>query len=353
MKEITSKEITGEKITGEKTVDKETADRETTGKETTGKETMDKIAAGILGASGYSGNELAYLLGRHPNVELKCLQSKSCAGKRIRDIYPSHPSSELDLIYTTQSVSALNELDVVFLALPKEEALVIAPQLKTRIIDLSPAHRFDGDYVYGLPEMNRTSIENARRIANPGCYATTCILGALPIVRDTSPDTAPKFMAFDCKSGYSGGGRSKKYDYEENIVPYSLVDHYQAPELAKFIPCEFSFVPQVVNAFRGLMAIIHVFGNFDSEELLERYSAFYKNEPFVRVVGDAVPDLKKAVKTPYCFIGGFDAKEEHCVIVSVIDNLQKGAASMAVQNMNIMYGLDETTGLKGSGRGKR
>ncbi len=295
------------------------------------------IKTAILGASGYAGNELVHLLNNHPKASLQYAQSKSNEGKKINDVYPD---SELDVVYANPSIDELNEMDVVFLALPKEEAAVIASALKTVVIDLSPAHRFNDKYVYGLPEVNRKKIKKANYIANPGCYATACILGVLPLGIDTINS-----IAFDCKSGYSGGGKNKKYDFEENVVPYSLIDHYQKPEIEKFVKAQFSFTPHVVNAFRGLMATIHIFSKTEFKNLDKKYRSFYKNEPFVKI-DDKVPDFKKATNTHYCYIGGFSKGNGHYILISVIDNLLKGAASQAVQNMNIRFGFKETDGLK-------
>lgn len=296
---------------------------------------MIKVA--VLGASGYAGNELVTILSNHPEVSLECVQSKNSIGKKIKDVYSD---STVDFVYSNPSIDELNKNDIVFLALPKEEAAIIAPKLSTVIVDLSPAHRFDSKYVYGIPEKNRDKIKLSNKIANPGCYSTAAILGILPLDMGNI-----KAIAFDCKSGYSGGGKTKKYDFEENLVPYSLVDHYQKPEIAKFVNVPFSFTPHVVNAFRGLIATIHVFGDFDDfGDIISLYKKFYAKEPFVKIT-DEIPDFKSVAFTPYCKIGGFSKDKDHFVIISAIDNLLKGAASQAVQNMNIRFGFDEKTSL--------
>lgn len=292
------------------------------------------IKAAILGASGYSGNELITILSNHPEVSIEFIQSKNNIGKKVKEL---NPNSIADITYSDPPIDELNKMDVVFLALPKEEAVSVASKLSTIVIDLSPAHRFDNNYIYGLPEKNREKIKFSNKIANPGCYSTAAILGILPLNMSNI-----KAIAFDCKSGYSGGGKSKKYDFLENTVPYSLTTHYQKPEIAKFVNVPFSFVPHVVNAFRGLIATIHVFGDFDG--LLSMYGKFYEKEPFVKISTDIL-DFNSVALTPYCKIGGFSKEKDHVVIISAIDNLLKGAASQAVQNMNIRFGFDEKTSL--------
>jgi len=299
------------------------------------------INVAILGASGYGGNELIKILANHPKVKIKYAQSRSSEGKMINEIYSD---SNLEIKYSNPSVEQINSCDAVFLALPKEEAASIATKIKTVIIDLSPAHRFDSKYVYGLPEINKEKIKKSNFIANPGCYATACILGILPIAGKKI-----SAIAFDCKSGYSGGGKNKKYEFEENVIPYSLKDHYQKPEVAKFLRIPFSFVPHVVNAFRGLIATIHIFGEIESkdfEKLEMIYKKFYEKEPLVSIISE-VPDFSKVNNQPGCLIGGFSKSKDHIVIVSAIDNLLKGAASQAVQNMNIRFAFNEKDGLTG------
>ncbi len=296
------------------------------------------IKVGILGASGYSGNELVKILYKHKKVEIVFSQSKSNKGKKVSDIYPD---SKINMCYTDPTLDEMNKADVVFLALPKEEAAAIAPQLKTVVIDLSPAQRFNSQYVYGLPEVHGNQMKNAQRIANPGCYATACILGILPLRKEKI-----QAIAFDCKSGYSGGGRTKKYDYEENIIPYSLTEHYQSPEIGKFVSVSYSFTPHVVNAFRGLLATIHIFGVFKEEQdqIEARYKEFYEKAPCVKIIKE-IPTYASVKNKQYCIIGGIRKAKDHIIVISAIDNLLKGAASQAVENMNIRFGFKQDEGL--------
>ncbi len=306
------------------------------------------IKVGVLGASGYVGTELLGLLARHPAVDVAYAQSKSRKGERVGlacaveaggRVKLPYAGEAPGLAYGNPSLEELNACDLVFLALPQEESLAIAPALTTRVIDLSPAHRFEPGYVYGLPEANRDRLKGAKRVANPGCYATACILGALPLA-----GCAVDYVAFDCKSGYSGGGRTRAFGVEENLVPYQVNSHYQMREVEEFVKAPFSFAPHVVNAFRGLVATIHVFG--EVADVSRLYGEYYAREPFVKIV-DSAPDFAAVRGTPRCLIWVQPNGSGSCVVVSAIDNLLKGAASQAVQNMNLALGFDETLGLIG------
>ncbi len=295
----------------------------------------------VFGASGYAGNELVRLLAFHPHVDGVVAVSREHAGKSVHVVYPDAPA-DLHVIYDNVTLEQANDADVVFLAIPTEEAKTAAAQLSTRVIDLSQAHRFDPEFTYGLPEANREQIKTAKKIANPGCYATACILAALPLKDHFAA------LGFDCKSGYSGGGKTKTYDYEENVIPYGLQNHYQLPEVSKFVTRPFTFAPHVVNAFRGLVATAHVIGldasTVPAEGLRALFNDFYREEPMVKIQQE-MPTLKSAAKTNGAHIGGFAFDGQNAVFVCAIDNLLKGAASQAVQNMNLMMGWTETEGL--------
>lgn len=298
----------------------------------------------VFGASGFAGNELLKLLARHPQVDTVIPVSREHAGRPVASVYPDLPTELSDLNYDSITFEKASDADVVFFAIPAVDAKEAASRITTRIVDLSPAHRFDKDFAYGLPEANRAAIRTARKIANPGCYATACLLAALPLSNRFAS------VAFDCKSGYSGGGKAKKYDVEENVVPYGLANHYQKPEIGKYVTRPFTFVPHVVNAFRGLEATVHVMGLDPSfvpaEGLQPLFRAHYHDEPMVRIGDDgAVPSLKAAAGTNGATIGGFACDGKNAVFVCAIDNLLKGAASQAVQNMNLMLRFNETDGL--------
>ncbi|MDO8553551.1 MAG: Asd/ArgC dimerization domain-containing protein [Candidatus Micrarchaeota archaeon] len=275
-----------------------------------------KIKIAVAGSTGFAGQELLKILTKHPKVEVKCAKG-----------------SDFEATDATGT-------DVIFLAVPKDKAILLVQGIKGKIIDLSPAHRFDASFVYGLPEANSDQIQGADKIANPGCYATACILGVLPLLSEQV-----QAVTFDCKSGYSGGGKSNPYDHEENVIPYSLAGHYHEPEIAKFLSTPFSFAPHVVNAFRGLIATIHIFGVSDPNTVQEIYEAHFQGKKLVKLQNEP-PTFKQVAGTPYCLMHVVK-KPNSIVVVSAIDNLLKGAASQAVQNMNLAFGFEETLGLLG------
>ncbi|RPI77614.1 MAG: N-acetyl-gamma-glutamyl-phosphate reductase [Desulfobacteraceae bacterium] len=296
------------------------------------------IKVGIVGGTGYVGRDLIKLLLKHPESEIKVLASTSQAGQSLKT---QHPDLASDLVFTPLSVDTLNKMDVVFLSVPHGQALLLAQNLSGRIIDMSVDHRLT--HTYGLPELFKPQIKEARIIGNPGCYATSCILAAYPII------DLIEHVVFDCISGWSGGGKDAKlkYDYEDNIIAYKLTDHFHKPEIQMVLGPLFSFTPHVVNAFSGIMCTAHVTMKseiFDLAAVLERYTHLYQNS-FTKVV-DTIPCTKDVAGTPYCHIGGFSLDgSKRLVLIAVIDNLLKGAASQAIENMNIMFGLDQRMGL--------
>ena len=296
------------------------------------------IKVGIVGGSGYVGHDLIKILLKHPQVEMKLLASTSQAGQSLA---AQHPDLESDLVFTPLSADTLNKMDVVFLSVPHGQAKPLAQELSCRIIDMSVDHRLT--HTYGLPELYKSRIKEARIIGNPGCYATSCILAAYPII------DLVEHVVFDCISGYSGGGKDAKlkYDYEDNIIAYKLTDHFHKPEIKMVLGPIFSFTPHVVNAFSGIMCTAHFTMKsemFDFNEILNRYTNLYRNS-FTKVV-DTIPCTNDVTGTPYCHIGGFSPDgPQRLVLISVIDNLLKGAASQAIENMNIMFGLEQQAGL--------
>lgn len=324
------------------------------------------IKAGIIGASGYTGYELIKLLKKHPEVELKVLNSHSYNGKKVSSLYKDFGGEEE---FTNYSVDEINKmkLDCVFLALPHTKAFDVVPNLKCKkIIDLSADYRFkkaeeyeevygvkhlDKDNnkkaVYGLPELFKEKIKKAKIVANPGCYATACLLASLPIQKSA------KYIVFDCKSGWSGAGKESAYAKDPNVIKdnlqaYKLTSHRHKYEIEQFIKTKLSFTPHVIDTFQGMMCTTHLLlkKKIAKEEIIKLFEDFYKGQPFVKIVKDKIPDIKDVQKTNYCHIGGFEIDENNqLVIVSVIDNLIKGASGQAVQNMNLMLGFDEGEGL--------
>lgn len=321
-----------------------------------------KIKVGIIGASGYTGYELIKILSKHKHVELSFLNSKSHEGQTVKSVYRDFWADKLKFTNITLDEINKSDIDVVFTALPSKESLEVVPKLKTKVIDLSADFRFSDKKiyekvygiknnseikaVYGLPELFRVKIKKAKVIANPGCYAIASIIAALPIQK------LARNIIFDCKSGYSGAGAKPTYvnkleNYSDNIIPYNIVKHRHKYEIEQFIKTKLSFTPHVIPVFRGLMCTMHVLlkKKINSEKIKMMYKSFYKNEPFVKVI-NKLPELHDVQNTNYCCLGGFEIDENNqLVVVSVIDNLLKGASGQAVQNMNIMFGIDEREGL--------
>ncbi len=298
------------------------------------------INAAIVGGSGYAGHNLMKILLGHKKVELKIVTSETHAGKNVSDIFTD---LKCNLKFSHITIPDLNRQDIVFLSVPHGKAKQIASQLKCKIIDLTSDHRLT--HTYGLPEIFSDRISKSGFVANPGCYATACILAAYPL--KDSIDHA----VFDCISGYSGGGKNNSYDYMENIIAYKLTGHNHIPEISKTLGISFSFTPHVVNAFSGIMCTAHLFlkKSIDTAEIKNQYREFYEGT-FTKVADDStIPCTKDVTGTPYCHIGGFEevknSNDNEIIIVSVIDNLMKGAASQAVENMNLMFGLDHSVGL--------
>jgi len=295
---------------------------------------MKTIKVGIVGGSGYAGEMLIKLLSKHPHVKIGAVCSTSIVGENI-------PGTELT--YSSLSLDILNKMDIVFLSVPHGKASPLISRLKCKVIDMSSDSRLSA--YYGIPELEKKKkkIIDDNLVANPGCYATACILSAYPIKNRI------KKVVFDCISGYSGGGKkaSEKYDYEGNIIAYDLVDHFHIKEISKALDAKISFTPHVVDAFSGIMCTAHIFlkKKVSASQVKKIYSKFY-NGTFTHVY-DKVPCSKDAVKTPYCLIGGFEIDSNCCLaVVSVIDNLMKGAASQAVENMNMMFGMKHDVGLE-------
>ena len=253
--------------------------------------------------------------------------SDSLCGKKVSQVFPE---VKTDICFTKIDFNELNKMDLVFLAVPHNTAKPIAENLFTKVIDLSVDHRHT--HTYGLTEIFSDEIKNAKLVANPGCYATACLLSVWPI-KDKI-----EYLAFDCISGYSGGGKNNSYDYVENVIAYNLVNHFHKQEIEDKLGFSVSFTPHVVNIFKGLMCTSHIKlkEEISKKELFKIYNSQYNNS-MVKVV-EKIPCTKEVINTPYCYIN-FEVNKKELVIISVIDNLLKGAASQAIQNMNLMLGI--------------
>jgi N-acetyl-gamma-glutamyl-phosphate reductase len=305
-----------------------------------------KIA--IIGGRGYTGGELIRLLHDRPDIELVALNSEGNRGRPVREV---HPDCGCDLPFTDYSLKEIDELrpDLVFLCMAEGYAREAAGQLNRRIVDLSRDLRFRDNSVYGLPEIFRSGIRAARVVANPGCYATACILAAYPAVKQGLAQR----IVFDCKSGYSGAGKTPSYrndpkNYTDNILAYKLSAHDHRTEIIRALDlAAISFTPHVLPVFRGLMATAHIIlkKKISGDETRAFYQETYAAEPFVKIL-DRVPELHDVQNNNLCCLGGFEVDDaDRLVVIAVLDNLLKGAGGQAVQNMNLMLGIPETEGL--------
>jgi N-acetyl-gamma-glutamyl-phosphate reductase len=322
------------------------------------------IRVGIIGGSGYTGGELLRLLVQHPKAEVTIVTSRALDGTHVADVH-RYLKGFYDLRFVNaEAKSVAKAADVVFLAVPHGAAMGLVPNLidEVRIIDLSADYRLGQRYesvygphsdprdaVYGLPELH-PEVAHADLCANPGCYPTGAILAAAPLVKAGFAD----HIVFDSKSGISGAGAaptatSHYPNLAENVVPYQLTNHRHkaeiVQELARLGAGTVNFTPHVIPAMRGILTTAHIFANveLDDDGTRSLYDEFYADCPFIRF---NVPSLGSVRGTNFCdlFIER-DVASNRVVVVSAIDNMVKGASGQAVQNMNLMFGLDETTGL--------
>ena len=308
---------------------------------------------GLVGARGHVGAELIRLLAAHPEFELAYVASRERAGQAVA---PFHPEVDAELHYSdaTPDSVATAHLDAVVLALPNgasaayvETIDAIAPG--TIVVDLSADHRFDAEWCYGLPEHNRRCIPGARRIANPGCYATAMQLAIAPLV-DVLDDVPVQCFGV---SGYSGAGTtpSDKNNPEalrDNLIPYALTGHIHEREVSARLEHAVQFMPHVAPHFRGLTITANMMlrDPLALDVLHARYRLAYAGEPLVHVVEDA-PWVSRIAGRHGAEIGGITPGEDgrRVVVVAVLDNLLKGAATQALQNLNLALGVDELAGI--------
>ena len=332
------------------------------------------LLAGVAGFRGYSGAELIRILSRHPCVSPVLLEHRSDSQDRPQ---PRGHQGPPRLPCTAEAVRAQG-VSVVFLATPSEVSMELAPAMLeagAKVIDLSGAFRFPSrqqyedwyqeqhtqeallaEAVYGLPEFYRDRIPSARLVANPGCYPTAANLAVRPLVLSGLADLASGIVC-DAKSGVSGAGRKASLktsfcEVTENFSAYSLLDHRHVPEVlnhSRLDRSQFSFTAQLIPIHRGILETIHfrAAGPTTAEAIVDAYQQRYAGEPFVRLYAPGqVPDVAAVAHTNFCDIGvKYDKASGRGVIVSVIDNLVKGAAGQAVQNMNLLFGWNETEGL--------
>lgn len=334
------------------------------------------IQVGIVGGTGYTGVELLRLLLAHPEVNLQAITSRSEEGVRVADMFPNL-RGRTDLAFTVPDIDALTRCDVVFFATPNGIAMTMAQALVdagVRVIDLAAdfriqdlavwqqwygmehaAPRLVAEAVYGLPELNRAQIRDARVVANPGCYPTAVTLGFLPLMERGLLNGTP--LIADAKSGVSGAGRGANVgtlfsEVDGSFKAYATAGHRHLPEIRQNLqlisggPVDLTFVPHLLPMIRGIHATLYakVSGELDLQQI---YTQRFADEPFVDVLpAGSHPETRSVRGGNLCRMAVHRPQGGDTVVVlSVIDNLVKGAAGQAVQNMNIMFDLPETIGL--------
>ncbi|MCG9125026.1 N-acetyl-gamma-glutamyl-phosphate reductase [Laribacter hongkongensis] len=335
------------------------------------------IKVGIVGGTGYTGVELLRLLSRHPDVELTAITSRKEAGLRVDAMYPSL-RGWVDLAFTTPDEANLIGCDVVFFATPNGIAMQEAVRLVeagVRVIDLAADFRIKdiaewekwygmthaspqlvAEAVYGLPEINRDAVRTARVVANPGCYPTAVQLGFLPLIEAEAID--PASLIADCKSGVSGAGRKAEVhtlfaEATDSFKAYGVAGHRHLPEIRQGLaavagqPVGLTFVPHLTPMVRGIHATLYARLKKDVD-LQGLFESRYAGERFVDVLpAGSCPETRSVRGSNTCRIAVHRPQGSDTVVVlSVIDNLVKGAAGQAVQNLNLMFGLPESTGLE-------
>ncbi|MBP3336817.1 MAG: N-acetyl-gamma-glutamyl-phosphate reductase [Clostridia bacterium] len=341
------------------------------------------IKVGVLGATGYAGSELVRILTNHKDVEITLLVSHSYAGQKMSDIYPSMKGvCDITLSELDASVAA-EKCDVVFTALPHGASKEVIPALYEKglvVIDLSGDYSYNDKEVYkqwygaehtspellevsvyGMPELHREEIKKTKLIGNPGCYTTCSILGLAPLVKNKAVEL--KNIIIDAKSGVTGAGRGVSLDYHfcectENMKAYKVATHRHTSEIEQELSLLagediiLSFTPHLVPLKRGILATIYanLDGSYTKEELIKMYQDFYKDEYFVRIYENGLPETNHVAGSNFVDIGlTVDKRLNRVIISSAIDNIYKGAAGQAVQNMNIIFGLDEKEAIGGAG----
>lgn len=339
----------------------------------------NKIRVAIAGASGYTGAELMRLLTRHPGVEIMALTAERKAGQRLAEVYPHLAGSGLPDLVPLDGVD-WSQADVVFCCLPHgtTQTFVAGLPKRVKVIDLSADFRLadvrvyaewyghahqapelQKEAVYGLTELAREAIKRARLVANPGCYPTSAQLPLVPLIE--SGQIEADDIIIDAKSGVSGAGRAAKEsmlfaEVGEGIHAYGIASHRHAPEIEQGLakaagrPVTVNFTPHLMPMNRGILATIYVRlkDGATAGDLRGTLGARYRGEPFVRVVDeDVVPATRHVRGSNHCLIGVFpDRIKGRAILLSAIDNLVKGASGQAVQNMNLVAGLAETTALE-------
>ncbi len=339
------------------------------------------VKIGVVGATGYTGVELLRLLVTRTDVSLDVVTSRELQGTSVTSLFPNL-RGQIDLNFVKPDTPELGHCDVVFFATPHAVAMQSVPALLdqgVKVVDLSADFRLQDvavwehwyktkhscpqlikDAVYGLPETNREQIKKATLVASPGCYPTAVQLGFLPLVKAGLIDT--NSLIADAKSGVSGAGRKAAVDYlvgeaTESIKAYAVSGHRHGPEIEQGLnqfsemPVNLTFIPHLTPMIRGILATLYASVKPDIDITVDKlqsvFQEFYQNEPFVDVLPKGISPATRNVKgANHCQLSvNYLPHNGRIVVLSVIDNLVKGASGQAIQNMNIMLGIDETTGL--------
>lgn len=337
------------------------------------------ITLGIIGATGYTGVELYRLASRHPDIRIQYATSEQYTGQNLRTVFPQIAPTH-DITLKSSSDIAGETVDVVCFCTPDGIAMKQAPQMLergTRVVDVSPDFRFKTpeaytawykkphtapdllkSTVYGIPELNRNEIRDTQLVGNPGCYPTSVILGLTPLLEKQLVD--PQQIIVDAKSGVSGAGRGLKLqnlfvEVNDSIAPYNVGhSHRHVGEIEQEVGMLAGarpfviFSPHLTPMSRGILSTMYVrlTADMSSSELMAVYADRYENETFVRVSHDGMPATRFVTHTNYCDVrvDRVDGSDQ-AIVTSAIDNLVKGAAGQALQNINVMFGFDETAGL--------
>ncbi len=339
---------------------------------------MSRINVAILGASGYTGSDLIRILINHPNVEIKYLTAEKHAGKRLPEVLPVFTNILDQKLHPLKTESIPDFINFVFTALPHGTSANIVKycyEKGMKVVDLGADFRLSykiykewygehpcpellKDAVYGLPELNRARIKKTKIVANPGCYPESSILPLAPLLK--ADLIKSNTIIIDSKSGVSGAGRSAELAYNfceanEGLKAYKIDEHRHMPEIIEVLSnfsgkkVVLNFTPHLIPIDRGILSTIYVDlkKNINTSELLSVYDKYYKKEKFIRIMPEGIyPSTHQVRGSNFCDIGAKVIKGlNKAIIVSVIDNLVKGASGQAVQNMNIMMGYKEDTGL--------
>jgi len=340
---------------------------------------VKKIRASVIGASGYGGAEAVRLLTMHPQVEIIHVTAESQQGQTMSGLYPNLRGFVDQTMIAVDADRIGRDSDVTFVSLPSGKAMHLVPTLLnngSKVIDIAADFRlrdaalyptwykvehtapsYLAEAVYGLPELHRAAIAKTRLLANPGCYPAASLLALLPLLRAGVVQTTG--IVIDAKSGVSGAGRGGGGGFgfsetNENVRAYSVTGHNHIAEIEQELSgvaktaIRVVFTPHLIPMTRGILATVYapLAKQLNEAEALQIYQETYRNEPFIRVLHDTLPQTKATLSSNYCDVSvKIDTRTSTAIAIAAIDNLGRGAAGQAVQNMNLMFGLPETTGL--------